>query len=135
MQGVEHYRAGEQLLAIVLRADASSNEKYNFLTQASEPFQLGMNFYGAGETIKNHAHLARDIRVGRVQELILIGHGRVRLTLYDDGRAKVAETELASGDLVLLTSGGHGFEILEDTKIVELKQGPYDGHAADKVLF
>jgi hypothetical protein len=45
----------------------------------------------------------------------------------------VAETELCAGDIVLLASGGHGFEVLEDTKIVEVKQGPYDGKSKDKV--
>jgi hypothetical protein len=134
-RGVSLFHAGETLLAIVVRADASSEDKYNFLTPHSEPLQLGMNFYKAGEVIKNHAHLPREIRVGRVQEMIVIGHGRTRLKLYDDERQQIAETELSQGDIVLLTGGGHGFEILEDTKIVEVKQGPYDGHARDKVLF
>jgi hypothetical protein len=65
--------------------------------------------------------------------MIVIGEGRTRLSLYDDARAKVAETELEKGDIVLLASGGHGFDVLEDTKIVEVKQGPYDGKAKDKV--
>jgi hypothetical protein len=133
MQGVEIFRAGEQVLAILVRANATSSDKYNFLTQQSEPLQLGMNFYKKGEKIATHTHLPRDIHVQRVQEMIVIGEGRTRLSLYDDARAKVAETELEKGDIVLLASGGHGFDVLEDTKIVEVKQGPYDGKAKDKV--
>lgn len=133
MQGVEIFRAGEQVLAILVRANATSSEKYNFLTQQSEPLQLGMNFYKKGEKIATHTHLPRDIHVQRVQEMIVIGEGRTRLSLYDDARAKVAETELGQGDIVLLASGGHGFEVLEDTKIVEVKQGPYDGKQKDKI--
>jgi hypothetical protein len=133
MQGVEIFRAGEQVLAILVRANATSSDKYNFLTQQSEPLQLGMSFYKKGEKIATHTHLPRDIHVQRVQEMIVIGEGRTRLSLYDDARAKVAETELEKGDIVLLASGGHGFDVLEDTKIVEVKQGPYDGKAKDKV--
>ncbi|MFO7180195.1 MAG: hypothetical protein DIU78_015960 [Pseudomonadota bacterium] len=135
MHGVELYRAGDMLLAVLVRATASSDEKYNFLTQSTEPLQLGVNFYKAGETIANHAHLPREIRIDKVQEFIVISEGRVRLTLYDEQRRQVAQTEMGRGDVVLLTGGGHGFEILEDTKIVEVKQGPYDGRVKDKVLF
>lgn len=135
MQGVEFFRAGQQLLAILVRAGASSDDKYNFLTEQSEPLQLGVNFYKTGESIKSHTHLRRELRIDRIQEALVIGKGRTRLTLYDDDRKPAGETILATGDLVLLLSGGHGFEILEDTKIVEVKQGPYDGKTQDKVGF
>ncbi len=135
VQGVAFYRSGETLLAILVRANATSEEKYNFLSEPSQPLQLGMNFYKAGESIPNHAHLPREILVGRVQEAILIGEGKARLVLYDERRERVADVVLERGDLVLLTAGGHGFEILEDTKILEVKQGPYDGKSKDKVAF
>jgi cupin fold WbuC family metalloprotein len=135
MHGVELFRTSQQLLAIVVRESASSESKYNFLTEQSEPLQLGVNFYRAGEAIESHTHLPRDIQIDRVQEVLVIGEGKTRLTLYDDDRRQVAETVLSKGDLVLLLSGGHGFEILEDTKILEIKQGPYDGKKQDKVPF
>lgn len=135
MQGVEFFRAGQQLLAILVRAGASSDDKYNFLTEQSEPLQLGVNFYQSGESIKSHTHLHREIQIDRIQEALLISKGRARLVLYDDERKPAGETVLSSGDVVLLLSGGHGFEMLEDTKIVEVKQGPYDGKTQDKVGF
>jgi hypothetical protein len=133
MQGVEFFREGDQLLAILVRASASSTEKYNFLTDSSAPLQLGMNFYRAGDTIPAHFHLTRDIQLNQIQEVIVIGHGKTRLVLYDREKKKLGETVLVQGDIVLLTGGGHGFEILEDTKIVEVKQGPYDGKVKDKI--
>jgi hypothetical protein len=133
MQGVEFFRDGDQLLAILVRATAASTEKYNFLTDSEAPFQLGMNFYRAGDTIPAHFHLTRDIQLNQIQEVIVIGHGKTRLALYGRSKQKLAETVLAQGDIVLLASGGHGFEILEDTKIVEVKQGPYDGKVKDKI--
>src|SRR3982750_2136085 len=125
MHGVEFFRSERQLLAILVRAGATSDDKYNFPPEQSEPLQLGVNFYRAGDAIKSHTHLGRDIHITRVQEALMIGKGRTRLTLFDDQQQRVAETVLASGDVLLLLSGGHGFEILEDTKIVEVKQGPY----------
>ena len=31
------------------------------------------------------------------------------------------------GDIILLVSGGHDFLMLEDTEMIEVKQGPYAG--------
>lgn len=120
------------MLAILVRANATSDEKYNFLTAQSEPLQLGVNFYKAGDAIVSHTHLPRDINLTKVQEALLIGAGRLRLMLYDDHKQPAGETVLVTGDVILLLSGGHGFDILEETKIIEIKQGPYDGKKQDK---
>lgn len=136
LKGVERIERGGKAYAIVLRANASSDEKYNFLTGPDSPLQLGTNFYAAGETIKAHFHLPRHVETTQVQEFLLIGAGRVRLTLYDEqDRSPFGECELGHGDMVLLMAGGHSFDVLEATKIIEVKQGPYDGQAQDKVVF
>ncbi len=134
MQGIEIFRDGDQLLAILVRASASSDEKYNFLTDDSAPLQLGMNFYRAGDVIPAHFHLTREIQLNQIHEVIVIGHGKTKLVLYDRNKKSLGEAMLVKGDIVLLTGGGHGFEIIEDTKIVEVKQGPYDGKVKDKIV-
>ncbi len=134
--GVEIVERAGHAYAIILRASATSSEKYNFLTDSKSPLQLGMNFYTRGESIKPHYHLPRHIECEQVQEFVLIGAGRARLTLYDAAdQSPFTTLPLETGDMVLLLFGGHGFEIDEDTKIVEIKQGPYDGRTKDKVVF
>ena len=46
----------------------------------------------------------------------------------------LATRTLKTGDVILLVSGGHDFEMLEDTDMVEVKQGPYSG-VEDKARF
>ena len=41
---------------------------------------------------------------------------------------------LQTGDVILLASGGHGFTMLEETEMIEVKQGPYAGEK-DKTRF
>ena len=43
-------------------------------------------------------------------------------------------TILRTGDVILLASGGHGFEVLEELEMYEIKQGPYIGED-DKTRF
>jgi hypothetical protein len=137
IKGVERIVHRGLSYAIVLRATASSDEKYNFLTGSDNPLQLGVNFYSTGETIKAHYHLPRHLENNsQIQEFLLIGEGRTKLILFDaDDHTPFTDVELGPGDMVLLLAGGHGFEVLEPTKIVEVKQGPYDGRAKDKVVF
>lgn len=134
--GIQIVERAGAVYALILRANATSSEKYNFLTDSQNPLQLGMNFYKQGETIKAHYHLPRHVESDWVQEFLLIAEGRATLTLFDQGDQTPIETlELGTGDMVLLLSGGHGLQIQEDTKIVEIKQGPYDGKTKDKVVF
>jgi hypothetical protein len=59
--------------------------------------------------------------------VILVKKGRCLLDIYNDERELVATRELSAGDLMLMVGGGHGFRMLEDTILLEIKQGPYTG--------
>lgn len=136
LKGLERIEHRGKAYALVVRAGASSDEKYNFLTGPDNPLQLGVNFYSRGETIKPHYHLPRQLQTTQIQEFILMGEGRTRMTMYDaDDQTPFTQIELGPGDMVLLLAGGHGFDVLEDAKLVEVKQGPYDGETKDKVVF
>jgi hypothetical protein len=137
LTGVETVTHEGLAYAMIIRANATSDAKYNFLTDSANPLQLGMNFYQAGEVIKAHYHLKRQIETNSVvQEFILIGAGRAYLRLYDAAEQReFTGRQLEAGDMVLLLAGGHGFDVQDDTKIVEIKLGPYDGKTKDKVVF
>lgn len=135
--GIETVEHGGVAYALIIRSDATSDAKYNFLTGPANALQLGMNFYKGGEVVKAHYHLERKIEsTSIVQEFILIGAGRALLRLYDVAdQSEFTARQLERGDMVLLLAGGHSLDIQDDTKIVELKLGPYDGKSKDKVVF
>jgi hypothetical protein len=136
VQGIERIFSGEQLLAIIVRAQVTTEKKYNFLTDEQSPLQLGVSSYAGGELIPPHVHLRTEVTVATGQEFILVKAGRLRVTLFDAAtREKLSAHELGSGDMILLISGGHGFEVLEPCQIVEVKQGPYLSKEQDKVVW
>jgi mannose-6-phosphate isomerase-like protein (cupin superfamily) len=51
----------------------------------------------------------------------------MKVNFYDEDDAYFTSRELKTGDVILLASGGHGFEFLEETELIEVKQGPYAG--------
>jgi len=88
----------------------------------------------AGYIIKPHVHNIVERKVEYTQEVLFIKKGKVRVDFYDDERNYLKSIILEEGDVILLAHGGHGFEMLEETEIIEVKQGPYAGEM-DKVRF
>ncbi|MBM4421009.1 MAG: hypothetical protein FJ034_05400 [Chloroflexi bacterium] len=132
--GLEKYHdpAG-QLLAMVVRRDFRGG-KYNFFTPDDFPLQMGTSFYMSGERITPHIHIPQPRQVDLVNEYVYVKSGRLELTLYTKERVSVTTITLETGDSLLLTGGGHGFKVLEECQLIEVKQGPYLG-MDDKVKF
>ena len=124
--------AGQPLAYIIRAAEAPSQT--TFLTPPDFKQQVGFVVYPAGGVIARHAHLPIERRLSGTSEVIIVRSGRCELDVYDDGRALVATRELRTGDVMLMVGGGHGFRMLEDTILLEVKQGPYTG-LQEKVLF
>jgi mannose-6-phosphate isomerase-like protein (cupin superfamily) len=106
----------------------------HFLTSAELSQQLAYMRHPAGRVIDAHLHnpVAREVRYS--QEVLLIRKGRLRVDFYDSDRQYAESRILEAGDTILLIAGGHGFEVLEEVELIEVKQGPYIGDG-DKERF
>ena len=114
------------LLAIVLRATGEPDST-TFVTPHDAGLQLGLIVYPADGEVPRHRHYPIERHLVGTPEVLIVRKGRCRVDLYDDDRRLVATREIGEGDVVVLLSGGHGFHMLEDTVLLEVKQGPYPG--------
>lgn len=124
-----------KLLGYVISRDYQPKEEIEFLTPQDLPQQAGIMRHGAGYVIKNHYHNSVHRDVVGTPEAIIVRSGRIKVLFFDDAQNPVAERALGAGDMVFLVSGGHGFEFLEESVILEIKQGPYVNKEQDKVQF
>jgi hypothetical protein len=106
-----------------------------FFTPGNYSQQLGIIKYPKGGTIKPHYHNKVLREVHYTQEVLVIRKGKVRVNLFDHELTYITHVILTKGDVILLASGGHGFEMLEDSEMLEIKQGPYNGVEVDKTHF
>ena len=120
-------------LALIVRRSFRS-EGISFLTPSAYSQQLGYMNRPAGHVIPPHVHnpVAREVHF--TKEVLFIRSGRLRVDFYSDNQEYLESTVLEAGDVILLAFGGHGFEMLEPTEIIEVKQGPYAGDQ-DKTRF
>src|SRR5260221_2068154 len=105
----------------------------HFVTPGTFSQQLGFMSHPAGYQIKPHVHRDVQREVFRTQEVLMIRSGRLRVDFYSRDGKRLDSRTLEAGDVILLASGGHGFEVLEACEMIEVKQGPYLGDE-DKML-
>lgn len=130
---VEQIQHGTVTLAIIVRAEFSK-PGISFFTPNDWSQQLAYMRHPVGKTIDPHVHNPVRRSVEYTQETLFIKSGRLRVDFYDDAQNYLESRELLGGDVILLVKGGHGFEVLEDLVMFEVKQGPYAGDA-DKTRF
>ena len=130
---IEEIFFGEISLAIIIRANYCE-EGIKFFTPPTFSQQLGYMNRPKGYIIEPHIHKSHLREVYFTKETLYIKTGSIRADFYDEDKKYLQSTILKKGDVILLTFGGHGFEFLEPSEIIEIKQGPYAGDQ-DKIRF
>ena len=126
-------RHDDQILAIIIPGD-SSTDGVEFFTPDSFSQQLAAMSHPRGKKISPHIHNQVDRVITLTQEVLLIRKGKLRVDFYSNEKEFLSDYTLEAGDVILLASGGHGFEVLEDIEMIEVKQGPFVGDH-DKTRF
>lgn len=131
MEKLEFVKKKHKLLAIIIRAEYTC-EGVNFITPNEFSQQVAYMHHPAGKMIDAHIHnlVHRDVIL--TQEVLLIKKGKLRVDFYDDYEDYLESRMLNAGDVILLVSGGHGFNVVEEVEMIEVKQGPYSGNEDKK---
>jgi mannose-6-phosphate isomerase-like protein (cupin superfamily) len=132
-QYVENIMHQDEMLAIIVRSDFSK-AGIEFFTPDQFSQQLAYMKHPAGKVIEPHVHNPVQREVLFTQEVLFLKKGCLRVDFYDRQHTYFESRVLEAGDVILLASGGHGFEALEEIEMIEVKQGPYAGEA-DKTRF
>jgi mannose-6-phosphate isomerase-like protein (cupin superfamily) len=130
---IETLKVGDQLLAVIVSSEFNE-PGIHFFTPNDLSQQLAYMRHPAGKVIDPHVHNPVNRSVQFTQEVLFIKRGRLRVDFYDNDRAYIESRILRAGDVILLATGGHGFEVLEEIEMIEVKQGPYAGDQ-DKTRF
>jgi mannose-6-phosphate isomerase-like protein (cupin superfamily) len=131
--GKEFITKKNKTLAIIIRDDYTC-DGIDFVTPGELSQQVAYMHHPEGKVIDSHVHNLVHRDVIMTQEVLVIKKGKLRVDFYDEYEEYLESRILGAGDVILLVSGGHGFKVLEELEMIEIKQGPYAGDA-DKVRF
>jgi len=125
---IEH---GGKTFAVIIR-DGANLETTTFLTPQDYPLQVGFLVHKKGEEVKAHRHNKISRTVNFTEEVLIVQKGKMEIDFYDNDGEKIKSSTAKEGDIIILLDGGHGWKHDEDSKIVEVKQGPYVDVKDDK---
>lgn len=123
---IETVSSAERLFAIIIPHDFAARG-VNFVTPHNLSQQVAYIQHEAGTLIEPHVHNPVVREVVHTQEVLLLKKGVLKVNFYHDNRQLFTSRTLVAGDLILLVSGGHGFEVMEEVEMIEVKQGPFSG--------
>jgi len=130
---IHEIRDGNNIIAIIIRSNYQEGG-IRFVTPEDFSQQLAYMKRPTGYQIDPHIHRKVHRNVQFTQEVLFVKRGKVRIDFYRNNKAYFESEILSAGDVILLASGGHGFTMLEETEMIEVKQGPYAG-IGDKERF
>ncbi len=111
-------------------------EGLSFFSDDQDFLQVGTWSYKSGKQLAKHIHNDVERSVNRTHEVLFVRQGSLRATIYNLNQEEVGNIILSAGDVLILMDCGHGYEILEDnTKVLEIKNGPYLGADIDRRRF
>ena len=130
---IEKIEINSEIIAIIVRKNFR-DPGIHFFTPNDYSQQLAFMSHPLGKEIQPHIHKKVQREVNYTQETLFIRKGKLQVDFYTDEQAFLESRILEAGDVILLIKGGHGFKVLEDLEMFEVKQGPYAGDE-DKIKF
>jgi hypothetical protein len=122
------------LIAAIVIHSLYKKQGIEFFTPSHFSQQLGYMNRPKGYKVQCHTHKIVERTVSLTQEVLFLKAGKVKISLYNNEHKFIKDVILKTGDIILLASGGHALEMLEESELIEVKQGPYNNDD-DKVSF
>ena len=121
---VEKIKINNELYAIIIRSNYNKSG-IDFFTPNNSSMQLGYMKRPKNYEVIPHVHLIKKKIIKDFQEALFIKKGKIVVKFFNKKKVFFKKKILKSGDVILICSGGHGIKMLEETEIIEVKQGPY----------
>ena len=131
---IEKINYKKKLFALIVRRKFRKKKGINFFTPKDATQQFGYMKYKRNYLIMPHQHNKRLTKILITTEVIVLLKGILRVDFYNNKKKYLFSKKIYAGDLIMLVNGGHGFKVLKDIEMIEVKQGPYK-LSSDKVKF
>ena len=131
---IENIKHKKKLYALIVRKKFRIKSGVNFFTPQEATQQFGYMKHKKNHLIMPHKHNKRLTKILITSEVIILFKGILRVDFYGKKNEYLFSKKVYPGDIIMLVNGGHGFKVLKDVEMLEVKQGPYS-LAADKVKF
>ena len=124
----------KKLFGLIVRSNFRKKKGINFFTDKFSTQQFGYMKHEKNYLIKPHKHNKRLTKILTTTEVIVLFKGILRVDFYDNKKKYLFSKKIFANDIIMLANGGHGFKVLKNVEMLEVKQGPYS-LSKDKIKF
>lgn len=103
-----------------------------FLTNENDYIQVGTWNYDNDVNLEPHYHNYFERSSFRTQEVVVVLDGRIKCNLYTEKGHLIEGVILEKNDIIIQYQGVHEYITLEESKVLEVKNGPYYGPEKDR---
>ncbi len=130
---IKHITYKSKILAIIIKGNYLNKKGINFFTNPKLNQQVAFMNHPKNHLIQPHTHKESLRKIKGTTEVLIILKGELKINFYN--KKKYIFSKIAKkNDIIILLSGGHGFEVRKNCKMIEVKQGPYS-QSEDKFKF
>ena len=131
---IEKIKSNKKLFAMIVRGKYIKKKGISFFTENHDIQQFGYMNHQKNHIIKPHLHKKQTRKLLHTSEVILILKGILRVDFYEKNKQYLFSKILKERDIIMLVHGAHGFKVIKNVQMLEIKQGPYINRL-DKVKF
>ena len=131
---IEKIKYKNKLFALIVRGKYRNKKGISFFTDKKDIQQFGYMNHKKNHIIKPHIHKRQTRKLLHTSEVILILKGILRVDFYDIKKKYLFSKKIKEKDIIMLVHGAHGFKVIKDVQMIEIKQGPYISKL-DKIKF
>jgi len=122
---IEKIFHNNKLFALIVRKNFRKMKGINFFTEKKDTQQFGYIKHKKNHIIKPHQHKKRLTKISLTTEVIIICKGTLRVDFYENKKKYLFSKIINANEIIMLVNGSHGFKVLKDVEMIEVKQGPY----------
>tara|TARA_B100000780_G_scaffold60275_1_gene38724 strand:+ start:14527 stop:14958 length:432 start_codon:yes stop_codon:yes gene_type:complete len=122
---IENIVHKKKLFAVIVKNKYRKKKGVTFFTPKEATQQFGYIKHPKNYIIQPHLHNKRLTKILYTTEVIILLKGILRVDFYDNKKKYLFSKEISGGDIIMLVSGGHGFKVIKNVEMIEVKQGPY----------
>ena len=119
------------LYAIVIPFDTQFSG-VEFITDELQEFQIGIMKRDDSNDVPKHRHLDQKREILKTSESLIILDGSLSISLWNNDNIFIKTLTINRPSLVTLFTGYHRIIFNSETKLIEIKQGPYSA-SKDKI--
>ena len=123
-----------KILAIIIKGNYLKKRGVNFFTNPKLNQQVAYMNHPKNHLIQPHTHKNSLRKIKGTTEVLIILDGILKINFFDNKKKFIFSKTAQKNDIIILLTGGHGFEVKKNCKMIEVKQGPYS-KSEDKFKF